>query len=107
MAKTESRRPNMSKQTRLLLETLLEDPLSWRHGYDISKGTGLKPGTLYPLLMRLGDLGYLASKWQEPEQPGRPPRHLYRLTGSGIDLAREVAQERGKIPTGKLARAGA
>ncbi len=94
------RRPNMSKQTRLLLETMLEDPLTWRHGYEISKGTGLKAGTLYPLLMRLADLGYLASKWKQPEQPGRPPRHVYRLTGSGIELAREVAQDGTKVPAG-------
>lgn len=99
------RRPNLSKQTRLLLETLLEEPLSWRHGYAISKVTGLKPGTLYPLLMRLGDAGFLASQWTEPEKPGRPPRHVYRLTGAGIDLAREVAGERETRPAGKLAGA--
>jgi PadR family transcriptional regulator PadR len=97
------RRPNMSKQTKLLLETMLEDPLDWRHGYQISKDTGLKPGTLYPLLMRLSDAGYLASKWRQPEQPGRPPRHVYRLTGNGIELAREVASEQKKMPAGKLA----
>jgi PadR family transcriptional regulator PadR len=101
-----ARRPNLSKQTRLLLETLLDDPLCWRHGYDISKGTGLKPGTLYPLLMRLSDLGYLASRWKPPEQPGRPPRHMYRLTGSGLALAREVAKDQEKAPVGgKLAGA--
>ena len=97
------RRPNISKQTRLLLETLLEDPLTWRHGYEISKATGLKPGTLYPLLMRLADLQYLASEWKQPEQQGRPPRHVYRLTGSGIELAREVAREGDKLPSGKYA----
>ena len=101
------RRPNMSKQTRLLLEMMLEDPLAWRHGYQISKDTGLKAGTLYPLLMRLGDLGYLASKWQAPEEPGRPPRHIYRLTGAGIELAREVATSRTGVPVGgKYALAG-
>ena len=97
----------MSKQTRILLENMLEDPLAWRHGYQISKDTGLKAGTLYPLLMRLGDLGYLASKWQPPEEPGRPPRHIYRLTGAGVDLAREVATDRNKAPArGKYALAG-
>ncbi len=88
------KRPNMSKPTLLLLETLMEEPLVWRHGYEISKGTGLKSGTLYPLLMRLGDGGYLASRWKPAEQPGRPPRHLYRLTAAGMKLAREIASER-------------
>ena len=96
----------MSKQTKLLLETLLAAPSAWRHGYDISKDTGLKPGTLYPLLMRLSDMGFLASKWMEPEQPGRPPRHLYRLTGDGAALAREVAAEPKPASRGKTVRAG-
>jgi DNA-binding PadR family transcriptional regulator len=99
------RRPNMSKPTILLLDTLLEQPLKWRHGYDISKDTGLKAGTLYPLLMRLHEGGYLAERWSEPEQPGRPPRHLYRLTADGIALARESAKERETAPRGKVARA--
>jgi len=47
--------PNVSKQTILLLATLLENPSEWRHGYGISQITGLKSGTLYPLLMRLAD----------------------------------------------------
>ncbi len=86
-------RPNMSRPTRTLLAALMDDPAAWRHGYDISKNTGIKPGTLYPLLMRLSDMGLLASKWKAPEQPGRPPRHMYRLTAAGIALAREVAAE--------------
>ena len=102
MSKAERRRPNMSKPTKVLLAALLEEPLTWRHGYDISKDTGITAGTLYPLLMRLGDMGYLVSKWQEPEQPGRPPRHLYRLTGDGIALAREVAED-ARLPAGKYA----
>lgn len=87
------KRPNMSKPTVTVMEILLEDPLAWRHGYDISKDTGLKSGTLYPLLMRLSDLGYLASKWKPAEQVGRPPRHLYRLTAAGMKLAREMLLE--------------
>jgi DNA-binding PadR family transcriptional regulator len=98
----------MSKPTRLLLAKLLEAPLSWRHGYDISKDTGIKAGTLYPLLMRLSDLGYLASRWRPSDQPGRPPRHMYRLTAGGIALAREVASEHDQTPVrGKLAGARA
>ena len=88
------KRPNMSKPTVTVMEILLHDPLAWRHGYDISKDTGLKSGTLYPLLMRLSGLGYLASKWKPAEQAGRPPRHLYRLTAAGIKLAREFLAER-------------
>jgi DNA-binding PadR family transcriptional regulator len=63
----------------------------WRHGYEISQQTGLKSGTLYPLLIRLSDQGYLEARWAEPEREGRPPRHEYRLTVAGAALARAQA----------------
>jgi len=93
------RKPNNSRQTRALLAALLERSREWRHGYDLSKETGLRSGTLYPLLMRLSEQGLLEQRWQEPERPGLPPRHVYRLTGAGLALAREqelaaVAAER-------------
>jgi DNA-binding PadR family transcriptional regulator len=87
------RKPNNSRQSRALLATLLELPQTWRHGYDLSKETGLKSGTLYPLLMRLSEQGLLESRWQDPERPGLPARHVYRLTASGLALAREQASE--------------
>jgi len=83
------RRPNSSRQTRALLAALLDRYQVWRHGYELSKETGLRSGTLYPLLMRLSEQGLLDSRWQEPDRPGLPPRHVYRLTASGLALARE------------------
>jgi PadR family transcriptional regulator PadR len=84
---------NASRQTRKLLSTLAEQPRAWRHGYELSKATGLTSGTLYPSLMRLHDQGLLESKWLESEGTGRPPRHLYRLTTQGIAFARRVIFE--------------
>jgi PadR family transcriptional regulator PadR len=85
------RRPNNSRQARTLLAALLDGPGTWRHGYDLSKETSLRSGTLYPLLMRLSEQGLLESRWQEAERPGLPPRHVYRLTAAGLALAREQA----------------
>ncbi len=85
------RRPNISAQTRTLLTALLDQPLAWQHGYELSKQTGLKSGTLYPLLMRLKDQGLLASRWEDSEHPGKPPRHVYRLAPDGVELARDLA----------------
>lgn len=76
-----------SPQTRAVLEALLAQPQAWRYGYDLAKEIGLKSGTLYPLLMRLSDQGWLEAEWREPLQPGRPPRHAYRLTGEGLAVA--------------------
>jgi DNA-binding PadR family transcriptional regulator len=78
-----------------LLAALLEAPREWRHGYDLSQSTGLKSGTLYPILMRLGERELLESKWEEAPEEWRPPRHLYRLTAAGIRWARHQLDEPG------------
>ncbi len=86
-----ARKPNSSPQTHQLLIVMLRRPRTWQYGYGLSKDTGLTSGTLYPLLMRLSDCGLLESRWQEPERPGRPPRHGYRLTSEGLAFARTIA----------------
>ncbi len=86
-----ARKPNTSPQTRQLVVAMLRKPRTWHHGYELSKETGLTSGTLYPLLMRLSDQGLLESQWQEPERPGKPPRHAYRLTSDGMAFARSIA----------------
>ncbi len=77
-----------SEQTLALLTVLIAQPQKWRHGYDLSRDTGLKSGTLYPIMMRLCDRGFLESKWEDSAKTGRPPRHIYRLTAAGGALAR-------------------
>lgn len=82
------RRRGPSPQARILLAALLEDPHDWHHGYDLSKRTGLKSGTLYPLLIRLSDQGHLRATWRADDETSRPPRHVYRLTAPGIRFAK-------------------
>ena len=86
----------LSPQTVLVLEALLHDPLGWVHGYDISLRTGLKSGTLYPVLMRLSERGWLDSRWEQPEDNGRP-RHVYRFTSGGCKRALAVVAERRSV----------
>ena len=76
-----------SPQTLQVLRALAADPARWRHGYDLSAETGLKAGSLYPILVRLADRGLLDATWEDPLPQGRPPRHLYRLTLAGLELA--------------------
>jgi PadR family transcriptional regulator PadR len=85
---TRSRRP--SRQTTAILLALAADPAGWRHGYDLGRETGLQAGSLYPILMRLADRGQLEARW-EPGPPGRPARHLYRLTAAGMSMAADLA----------------
>lgn len=93
-----ARTQNISPQTQKVLAALARQPQAWRHGYDLSRETGLKSGTLYPLLMRLKDQALLESEWRQPVEPGRPPRHAHRLTPSGVALAAARPPEPASAP---------
>ena len=80
-------RSEFSAQTLSVLSALCEEPSQWRHGYALAGQTGLKSGTLYPILIRLADRGLVEACWQEEPAPGRPRRHLYRLTAAGLASA--------------------
>lgn len=92
----------------MLLGALSKRPRAWQYGYELSQVTGLKSGTLYPILMRLCDRGLLESQWQAAARSGRPPRHVYRLTAAGMTFARSaIAKDAGleghRLPDGELA----
>jgi PadR family transcriptional regulator, regulatory protein PadR len=78
----------------LLILSLLE--ARQRHGYEISRLIETRSGgtvrfrvaSLYPLLYRLEDRGYIQGRWVE--KPGQRRRRFYRLTASG----RKVLAER-------------
>ena len=86
-----ARRP--SPQTIAVLNALAASPREWRYGYDLCVELGLKAGSMYPILMRLADRGLLATAWESEARPGRPPRHLYRITRTGQQLAAEIESE--------------
>lgn len=71
-----------------LLEALVQGGSTDRYGFELSKMTGLKSGTLYPILARLESAGWLTSGWESAETTGRPRRRYYRLTGVGAEAAR-------------------
>jgi PadR family transcriptional regulator PadR len=98
---TRSRRP--SPQTVKVLDALSADPSGWRYGYELGLEVGLQSGSLYPILVRLCDRDLLEAKWETGQPLGRPPRHLYRLTPSGLEHAvayatRSIAQRRARRP---------
>ncbi|SDJ44574.1 transcriptional regulator, PadR family [Frankineae bacterium MT45] len=86
-----ARRP--SPQTVAVLRAFAEDAETWRYGYELGQQVGLKAGSLYPILIRLCDRDLLESSWEREPAPGRPPRHLYRLTPSGAAFAVELGAE--------------
>jgi PadR family transcriptional regulator len=99
-------RCEFSPQTLSVLAALCE-PSLWQHGYALASTTGLKSGMLYPILMRLSDRGHVEACWQEEPQPGRPRRHLYRLTADGLASAMGALAVLAQQSPGRPAAAGA
>jgi PadR family transcriptional regulator, regulatory protein PadR len=95
----------LSPQTLLVLDAFLDGPKDWKYGYDISRNTGLKSGTLYPILMRLADRKLLETSWETAEM-GKPPRHLYRLTPDGMRFAHEHRAPRSNASSRRTALVG-
>jgi PadR family transcriptional regulator PadR len=64
-------------------------------GVEIAGVTKLPSGTLYPILLRLEEAGWLESRWEsdDPRALGRPRRRMYRLTALGAKQTRIAFRE--------------
>lgn len=96
--------PRMTPATTAVLNSLVGEGDAWTYGYDLLSKSGLRSGSLYPILLRLAARGFLEARWEEPMPQGRPPRHLYRLTPAGRELAsrrKTVSAVRAR-PSGRL-----
>jgi PadR family transcriptional regulator PadR len=86
----------VSRSVRLTYQTavvLLAVARGLRYGFDIIDASGLKSGTVYPVLRRLEDAGLLRSRWervQAARDEQRPPRRYYEITGAGAEALREA-----------------
>ena len=96
------RRP--SRQTVEVLGALAADPSEWRYGYELGLEVGLRSGSLYPILVRLSDRELLESRWEADAPAGRPPRHLYRLTASGLEYAASHVPAAPHAPRARVGR---
>jgi DNA-binding PadR family transcriptional regulator len=85
----------MSAQTLKVLATLLEPSGGELSGADVGRAANLKSGTLYPILLRLENAGWVNSKWEEgdPRVLGRPRRRYYWMTGVGRTRALAAFRE--------------
>ena len=66
-----------------------------RYGYDlvneISKNIEISEGTIYPLLRRLKNVGYVTTYLQESQEGA--PRKYYKLTSSGEKTTEEMKND--------------
>jgi DNA-binding PadR family transcriptional regulator len=83
-------KPTMTLQTQAVLAAFLDDPTTDYYGLDLSRSTGLRSGTVYPILARLEEAGWVESFWEavDPGDVGRPARRYYRVTDRGATRAR-------------------
>lgn len=88
----------LTKTTRLVLSALLEDPAKEVYGRELMAATDLQSGTLYTILGRLAEHGWLTFRWEDrdPSAEGRPLRRYVRLTDEGTRQAREALERRRK-----------
>jgi PadR family transcriptional regulator PadR len=95
--------PKLTIQTLAVLGAMSVDPGSEWYGLELSKRSGLKPGTIYPILARLLEAGWLERHWEDidPVVEGRPRRRLYRLTGAGAVAARHALDQRVAVLQGR------
>ncbi|WP_109488924.1 helix-turn-helix transcriptional regulator [Occallatibacter savannae] len=87
--------PRITGPTLKVIGAFLSRPVDKQSGVEISKATGLASGTLYPLLFRLEEAGWLQSEWEAvvPSEVKRPRRRLYRMTAVGSVAASESVKE--------------
>ena len=78
-------------QTLKVLGTLLNNRPDALAGADFGRATRLQSGTLYPILLRLEQAGWVETYWESetPQELGRPRRRSYQLTAVGARTAKE------------------
>ena len=65
------------------------------HGWAIMRATKRSGPTVYGVLDRLEDMGWISGRWEdENPEPGKPRRRLYTITPTGAIGAREILRER-------------
>jgi hypothetical protein len=75
-------------------------------GADVMRALGLPSGTVYPLLTRMVESGWLTRELEEvdPRKVGRPAKRFYQLTPAGLKEARKlIKQQFPGLPGWKLA----
>lgn len=80
----------MTHQTRTVLQAFLDAPGEETYGYALTKASGVKAGSLYPILDRLVIEGWIEGRWEELDEhaEGRRRRRYYHLTADGARNAR-------------------
>jgi len=78
------------------LQVLQAIASGYLYGFDIMDATSLPSGTVYPILNKLEDSGFVKSRWEDPRvarREKRPPRRSYEITGEGREALADTVQK--------------
>jgi DNA-binding PadR family transcriptional regulator len=87
----------LSRVTPATLDVLeaLMGPDEELYGLKIAQNASRKAGSVYPILARLEEAGWVESSWEREERDERGPRRrFYRLSPEGLGAARALLIER-------------
>ena len=88
-----------------VLETFLAAGSEELHGWAIIKESQRGGPTVYKILERMAEMGWLTARWDDrPTEPNKPRRRYYRLTGEGAVQARQLIAERRPSTTPSVLR---
>jgi DNA-binding PadR family transcriptional regulator len=66
-----------------------------RHGWELMRETHLAGPTVYRVLDRLEETGWITGRWEETNpDPSKPRRRFYRLSEKGLAEARTILLDR-------------
>lgn len=88
---------------------LTEAPGTRRWGYELCRSTGLRSSTVYPMLARMLEEGWLEDGWESVDDLAgqkRPPRRYYALTDLGrLNLAHVAGGRGAQVQSAELEKA--
>ncbi|HSR43441.1 MAG TPA: helix-turn-helix transcriptional regulator [Longimicrobiales bacterium] len=87
----------MTYPTAMVLQALAA---GHRYGFEIADVVGLRPGSVYQVLRRLEDRGFVEGAWEDADRAhaeGRPPRRYYEL--DPVRSRPELERARSRFPT--------
>ncbi|MDQ6946895.1 MAG: PadR family transcriptional regulator [Actinomycetota bacterium] len=72
-----------------VIAALLKSPDDDHYGLELARIAGIRPGSIYPILVRLEGKGWISGHWEDIDESaeGRRKRKYFRLTGVGAKQA--------------------
>lgn len=89
----------VTEPTLRVIEVLVSAVGSSTWGLEIVRLTNLKSGTVYPILERLEELGWVYSEWESNSERSGPRRKLYKLATEALQPATVLLEQRVQAPS--------